>query len=912
MIHNKLLEALSYLECWDITKLKDEYEKEREKEANGKNKADSVEDNKELLSFLQKITIKRQCNTDTITVEKKSYLDLLIEEIDKKIAELEREEQKKQGNQETKNETLNQLNEIKPMFFSSALYKFNYVKTLIYNCLINNEVQLNIIDFIKELDEDREEMDIIDLFYKKISKLINGDYTQEDNKLIIEKMQALTIIRRRIKSELRIFANRFQCTFVEQNYIKIYMEILFIILSIETDKNEHEDDDENEKKENEAKSYIYYYLADAIYGHDTPDYVNGVKFALGGLNLTNDFERCDAYNTLGYFAASTPMFKQLAYDAYYSWIMKKPMGVIGKYLPQNYKFPKDDSWRDEKKEKVALMYANFAYVCGVISNTYELFSERAKIFNDLAIKYIKKAINISKKNSYYCTYGTLLSDYSLALRSSLESKKIYKKSRKAYKKYMELTDDKDSSNMATALRSVCETIFDELLIDLVDVYNENMFNITFDSWFANDYIHNKLKKTIKLIKKYICEVNKLSDVHNDENNFYIWEEYNRIYIKLKDRHKYLAYEMLIIGQLSRKLRFLLERNEYSSVNYFTRKNEIDRGIKYEREGVKPIAYYTTLQNATNLFDVMCRHDNHTSPYVVKEFDGEYKEGINCITMMDAHYMNDTYEGMALADAVEKRYPGRDWLFYDGDITQFREHIYKNNYVFLKSFTDRKDDLLMWNRYGSDRHLASKDSNGCYIQFNTDFFDRANGEGKDVYYKLMDKTDDYALYRVVYISEDGFINDDKNPGLPQQFKMYYELLIKLLSEINEQLGMLNDNNILKLCREFLQNVLGKIIFLFKSDSYADESEYRLIVIRESEDVNGIRFVSDEPQMLCINPYFQIDIEEVILGPNAEKKEYWTAYLSYQIKKMKQHISDMFGEEKIKGYEIKQSKIHYHID
>lgn len=64
-----------------------------------------------------------------------------------------------------------------------------------------------------------------------------------------------------------------------------------------------------------------------------------------------------------------------------------------------------------KQEKVAIMYANFAYVCGKISETYENDSERCKYFTNLAIKYVKKAIkNDEKCIIAYCTYGTLLSN----------------------------------------------------------------------------------------------------------------------------------------------------------------------------------------------------------------------------------------------------------------------------------------------------------------------------------------------------------------------------------------------------------------------------------------------------------------------------------------------------------------------
>lgn len=144
MIHNKLLEALSYLECWDITKLKDEYKKEGDKESNGQNKTDSAENSEALLFFLQTITIKGQSDTDTTTIGKELSLDLLIDEIDKKIAELEREEEE--------NQTLYMLSGLKPMYYSSSyINKFNYIKVVLQvHICINNWLMILIIHGLLE------------------------------------------------------------------------------------------------------------------------------------------------------------------------------------------------------------------------------------------------------------------------------------------------------------------------------------------------------------------------------------------------------------------------------------------------------------------------------------------------------------------------------------------------------------------------------------------------------------------------------------------------------------------------------------------------------------------------------------------------------------------------------------------
>lgn len=84
-----------------------------------------------------------------------------------------------------------------------------------------------------------------------------------------------------------------------------------------------------------------------------------------------------------------------------------------------------------------------------------------------------------------------------------------------------------------------------------------------------------------------------------------------------------------------------------------------------------------------------------------------------------------------------------------------------------------------------------------------------------------------------------------------------MLIKLLRDVNEDLNGIPKKEI-DWIRSFVQSAVREVIFLFKHDDYADEAEYRLVVTRPQDSPNGIRLIPSEPDMLCVNPYFQICI------------------------------------------------------
>jgi hypothetical protein len=704
-----------------------------------------------------------------------------------------------------------------------------------------------------------------------------------------------------IRKEIRRFAENARFTADDLELMRFYRDVLFVVLSI-SDCGIRQNQD---LIWTEAHTYICFYVASNFCYRKGSAPSEGLFYAKKGLAISNPEERQEAFNVLGLCAIESRGCKQLAYDVYYSWIHQKIIGEIIPLLPTEYEFgQEDEDWRrKEGTEPTSLMYANYAYVCGTIADTYERGETRGSAFYSIAIEYIQKAISLHESSAYHCTYATLLSDISVIDSSFDEILKQYKKSHNSAK---------ESEDKISLQKCIIITMMDQLQADLYRWVNEN--NGSIEAWAKDSSsapLFNNLMEELRNYQSSLAKAanNPLVDSSEKQNR---WQQFIELCKSLPDKDEISKIEikLLMIEKASQTIMNLLKRREYSSTNYYTRIDEKDNGILQRRLGVKPIAYYTTLSTAAHLFDVLHRERKGVAPSLVgKDKESQYRDGVNCLTMMHAHYMNDPCEGMALADYVGGTNPHANILFYRGNAEKFRDDIFKQYYVFLKSFTDKMDDLLMWNRYASDRNSDSKDSNGCCIQFNTDFFDKVNDSEDSIKDKFLDDEDNYALYRVVYISRDGNIRENKNPDLSPYVVGCYNMLIKLLRDVNEDLNGIPKKEI-DWIRSFVQSAVREVIFLFKHDDYADEAEYRLVVTRPQDSPNGIRLIPSEPDMLCVNPYFQICIDRIILGPNVAKTAHWTTFFQYQLTLMWKRALKLTGNNQIPKFSIEKSIIHYH--
>lgn len=68
------------------------------------------------------------------------------------------------------------------------------------------------------------------------------------------------------------------------------------------------------------------------------------------------------------------------------------------------------------------------------------------------------------------------------------------------------------------------------------------------------------------------------------------------------------------------------------------------------------------------------------------------------------------------------------------------------------------------------------------------------------------------------------------------------------------------------------------------------------------------IPGEPEKACVNPYFQVCIDKVVLGPNVENPEHWFNHFRYHIAKMWRRA--LGPNEQIPRFTVEKSSIHYH--
>lgn len=708
-------------------------------------------------------------------------------------------------------------------------------------------------------------------------------------------------------------------SFTSNDLVQLYFygQVLSFVISINSKKQFR--NRKLDSYEMEAISYIAYFLADGFISQKQPATINAVLFAKKGLKLS-DFSDCQkAFNLLGVSSIDCGQ-RQLAYDTFFSWINRCVVGELKELLPPTF-FQSDEevAWREnEGKEATANMKGNFAYVCGNICDTYEPDSKRWKIFHDIALAQVSDAIKLAPKESgYHCTFGTLLSEDGEHSKSNLLKALTHFE---LYYRY-----NRKSADKLESLRVCCDTLLDILSESFVEQNEKAFFQ-----WAEDLDIHCHFSNLNTSLKKY-CEFQLKENTEDKEllkaqKSRKKWEPYFKLQ-EIVDEYKEipgiqnLELLLMLIRNTVSLLRARLKRWEYNLTDYYTRMEDADQEITGRRQGIKPIAYYTTLNTVKFVFDDLYQEDYNRAPRKIKE--GE--NGKNCLTVMHAKYMNDPQEGLPLIreflSYIEKN-GDENIIFASNSPISFREGVLNRQFVFLKSFTERIDNLVMWNRYASDYDADGKNSNGCCVQLDAEVFGQLVDSSStiDGPIKLENAAeDDYYLYRVVYVSRDGIIREDDNPRLSPKVVKYYHALQVLIYTLNHYLTELEQTtgsrkeNLIAYIRDFLQQTLNTIIFLFKDSDYSDELESRLIFIRTSNQQDEIRLLPTSPEKLCINPFFQVYFSQIMFGPNVREQELWIPYLQYQLNKMwRKHpsLADKSSVPPSAHYSIENSKIHYH--
>lgn len=501
-----------------------------------------------------------------------------------------------------------------------------------------------------------------------------------------------------------------------------------------------------------AISTISLHCAELCYQNDDNDI--GIKFSILALRVGNPQGRQNAFNLLGLCAIESNQY-QLAYDTYFSWINMQMVDCMEfntnfkKELLEelNIELQSDNEqmWRNGDQKSVAIMYGNFAYVCGSMYDLLKMSTLKRNLIC-IAKYYIKLAIKYDPEScSYFCSAGTIFADA-----------QNYKEALAYYSQYYSKVEN--LTEKITALRSLLFVHKKNLDKNLDNNPHMDFENIADEFLQVYEQLLNDNNETVQ------------SELTNARDLYFLLSECRR----LSNKTKNLKYLLFQIDNVVKGILDSLRQESYVALNFnlhcelFAEKNRLIFDCenlnsnkqyienKRDEKQIKEIAYYTTLSNLRYLFS---------------EIQQESGNALNCLTMMHARYMNDPEEGLILLQKL------KDYLPKSPE--NLRDELYDQKFVFLKSFTGLIDQLNMWTMYGSDKECGN-DCNGCCVCIAPETFDIViHTQNKSAAQLSSHSDDDFHLYSVAYMDgEKIFVNGARDSSLERQYKRLKELLSNL--------------------------------------------------------------------------------------------------------------------------------------
>lgn len=249
-----------------------------------------------------------------------------------------------------------------------------------------------------------------------------------------------------------------------------------------------------------------------------------------------------------------------------------------------------------------------------------------------------------------------------------------------------------------------------------------------------------------------------------------------------------------------------------------------------------IAYYTSAEVFSYMLPEKCTEEDDTADRLGK------------LTVMHLSYMNDPNEGKTLQKAIYgPRY---------GTLQKGRKKL-AVPFVFVKCFSPRIDYLPMWEMYGDH-------ARGCCLVIDW------------VGTKLSTDETEPTLYRVCYLRKEGndyIVSKDDNEKLTRPRCTEINSQLKDLRKVTQEITEGLEEEELPL----LDEILGKLLYLFKDSSYSYEQELR--VIYQTKD-NILHTDGDKPWLFVQTP-FPLQLDEVILGPKFPDVSTRVPYLQEQL-------------------------------
>lgn len=750
-----------------------------------------------------------------------------------------------------------------------VLFQIEYIKTILG---VHPELYIN-RNYKKVFDEQikqKLEESYDERLYSVILFLCDSD--MEDKNSLLDKF--LILFKLCIKDTISQKKYDSDSLFIFQLYCQITASILCELKKKENARS----------LERESFAFFAFLVGEAMRNDENP--YNRMFYARRGIRVNVPKYRYEAFDNLASFALAAQDL-QLANDTCLTWIDKEAYGAL-QISRINFKKwgTEEDAWRHSPngKQSLAGMKAYLAMVEGLIGDTYDASSKQRKVFYELAVKNAKAARKMDPNDAFSClVYAFALSDgVEIKLNTTSQINRVKRVKKLALEQFqcykeMPMTKYQDQLRLKAnrqCINAVMQLIFfetyqlgnDNSETDNLEMYYDMLKQLS-DEYFndhsltyKNKYAYNELK-----------ERDKLSSVlafNNEYSTDDIWLSIHILLIAIRVGVSYIKEN--------------LHRQEYISADYYPRIREIDK----TRNDSKDVAYYTTLNNITHVFEELYIDKNGK---IALDMDGTRNDTKNCLTVMNAKYMNDPNEGRVIIEDLLKLLGKKRILFQEDNSKDIIDSIFDNNFVFLKSFTEAVDKLTMWNRYANDYSKEGNNSNGCCVLVDPQCF--VNDVSKS---EVNANPDDYSLYRIVYLSTDGKIEKERNIGLNKNVEKLYKKLKLWVSILDEYVGDFerkymeqNEEMVVSLksdVEDILKESLLDIVFLFKNDDYSDEQESRLILFRNADTQNDIRCFGGDIPLLALNPFFQIYINKVILGPNVRNVDKWKPYFQYQLNRM----------------------------
>lgn len=578
---------------------------------------------------------------------------------------------------------------------------------------------------------------------------------------------------------------------------------------------------------------------------------------------------------------------QTAYDVLSSWLNKKSCGPITYDVTQH---SGEDQWRTANQELVANLQSTMSLLCARLSNLHAKATSQRGSFRSEAIHYAKGVLEGGYFDDFvFCSNLAVLMetgayDDAARIAARLADKKTDKKTDKQADYLIYLT-----TQLAAEIGVLCHSAKDDLSIAELVQRNDSIRKLQ-----ERIATHKDVSKLYKFPPSLLRENKLIIDICRT------FKDSTAASLLLCIRH--------LVTEIKRELRYT---HLHSVCDPRTDASKIDDPVPITppvQRKPYTIAYYTTLSNLKYLMEPVYTKDPMGKPVPLKDLKEtvDPQQAKNCLTMMHAHYMNDPSEGItlpeSLSDWINENSSFKNLLFRTHTPPVFRERLLDQSFVFLKSFTDAIDQLNMWSIYASDRSSGS-DSNGCCVCLAPETFEmmlRPSRKMSEFEY------DDMQLYKVAYLRNNNIVNY----GQPK-LKRYFRLLKKAVQALNDTLAGQSapSRQLLESAVSTLQQILTPIIFLFKDASYRAEHELRLIVTRsrEKEDMERISKTPQDPPKLYVNPYHQVFVDQIILGPKVNQPDNWIPHLQFELAKMWEKWPTKNGEKRVPS--VRKSSINY---